>query len=67
MNYIYASAYVVICVVFFFIIFLLDETLGFLFKMKFNNITDYNDPDFTGGVTYEFNPWRHFMPTLKTD
>jgi hypothetical protein len=29
-------------------------------EKKINNITDYNDPEFTGGMSYEFNPYRHF-------
>jgi len=60
MNYIYASIYVVICVILFFVIFMSKEIFNFLFEKKFNNITDYNHPEFTGGMTYEFNPYRHF-------
>ena len=30
------------------------------FETKINNITDYNHPEFAGGMTYEFNPLRHF-------
>ena len=60
MNYIYAVLYVVICVILFFVIFMSNETFNFLFEKKINNITDYNDPEFTGGMSYEFNPYRHF-------
>lgn len=60
MNYIYASIYVVICVILFFVIFISNETFNFLFEKKINNITDYNHPEFTGGMTYEFNPYQHF-------
>ena len=60
MNYIYASVYVVICVILFFVIFMSEETFIFLFEKKFNNITDCNHPEFAGGMTYEFNPYRHF-------
>ena len=67
MNYIYASIYVVICVILFIFIFMsnetfnfFNETFNFLFEKKYNNITDYNDPEYTGGMTYEFNPYRHF-------
>ncbi len=60
MNYIYAVLYVVICVILFFVIFMRNETFNFLFEKKINNITDYNDPEFTGGMSYEFNPYRHF-------
>jgi len=60
MNYIYAVLYVVICVILFFVIFMSNETLNFLFEKKINNITDYNNPEFTGGMSYEFNPYRYF-------
>jgi hypothetical protein len=62
MNYIYASIYVVICVILFIVIFMSNETFNFLFEKKYNNITDYNHPEYTGGMTYEFNPYRHFTP-----
>lgn len=60
MNYIYVSIYIVICVILFIVIFMSNEASDFLFEKKYNNITDYNNPEFTGGVTYEFNPLRHF-------
>ena len=60
MNYIYALIYVVICVILFIVIFMGNETFNFLFEKKYNNITDYNHPEYTGGMTYEFNPYRHF-------
>lgn len=60
MNYIYQVLYVVICVILFFVIFMSNETFIFLFEKKINNITDYNDPEFTNGMSYEFNPYRHF-------
>ncbi len=60
MNSIYASLYVIVCVVFFFVIFVSKDAFSFLFETKINNITDYNHPEFTGGMTYEFNPLRHF-------
>lgn len=60
MNYIYASIYVVICVILFIVIFMSNETFNFLFEKKYNNTTDYNHPEYTGGMTYEFNPYRHF-------
>ena len=56
MNYIYASIYVVICVILFIIIFMRDETFNFLFEKKYNNITDYTHSEYTGGITYECNP-----------
>ena len=59
MNYIYASLYVVICVILFIVIFMSD-TFNFLFETKYNNIPDYTHPEYTGGMTYEFNPYRHF-------
>lgn len=34
--------------------------LIFYLKKKYNNITDYNHPEYTGGMTYEFNLYRHF-------
>ena len=60
MNYIYASIYVVICVILFILIFMSNETFNFLFEKKYNNITDYNNQEYTGGMTYEFNPYQHF-------
>lgn len=59
MNYINVSIYSIVCVVLFFVIFMSNETFNFLFEEKYNNITDYNHPEFTGGVTYDFNPFRH--------
>ena len=35
---------------------LIFEAVGFLFERKYNNITDYNDPKYTGGIEYIFNP-----------
>ena len=61
MNYIYASIYVVICVILFIVVFMSNETFNFLFEKKYNNITDYNHPEYTGGMTYELNPYRHFI------
>ena len=58
MNYIYVSIYIIICVVLFIVIFMSNETFNFLFEKKYNNITDYNNPEFTGGVSYEFNPYQ---------
>lgn len=60
MNYIYASIYVVICVILFIVIFMSNETFNFLFEKKYNNITDYNHQEYTGGMIYEFNPFQHF-------
>lgn len=60
MNYIYASMYIIICVILFIVIFMSNETFNFLFEKKNNNITDYNHPEYTGGMTYEFNPFRYF-------
>jgi hypothetical protein len=60
MNSIYASIYVVICVILFIFIVMSNETFNFLFETKYNNLTDYNHPEYTGGMTYEFNPYRHF-------
>lgn len=60
MNYIYASIYIVICFILFIIIFMSNKTFNFLFEKKYNNITDYNNPEYTGGIIYEFNPYRHF-------
>lgn len=33
------------------------------FEKTYNNITDYNHPEFTGGIEYIFNPFRHFRFT----
>lgn len=37
-----------------------DKIFNFFFEMKYNNIRDYNDPKFTGGIKFIFNPLRHF-------
>ena len=36
-----------------------NELFDFLFEKAFNGITDYNDPKFTGGYYFIFNPLRH--------
>jgi len=41
------------------------ETFNFLFEKIKNNITDYNDPKYTGGIEYIFNPFRHFPNILN--
>ena len=56
MNYNYVAIYVGICIIVFILIFMRDEAVGFLFERKYNNITDYNDPKYTGGIEYIFNP-----------
>lgn len=50
--------YVTLCVFGFLFFFLRDDTFAFLFEKKYDGITDYNDPEFTGGVHYEFNPFH---------
>jgi len=40
------------------------ELFWFLFEVVYNNITDINDPNFTGGVSYHFNPLRHFFHAI---
>jgi len=59
MNYLYVSIYLVICIILFIIIFMASETFNFLFEKIHDNITDFNDPNFTGGIKYIFNPFRH--------
>lgn len=53
-NHIYYIIYWIICVVMFGLIFKIDEIFNFCFEKKYNNITDYNDPNFTGGFEYIF-------------
>jgi hypothetical protein len=36
------------------------EAFDFLFEMVPHNVTDYNDPNYKGGIEYIFNPLRHF-------
>lgn len=60
MNYIYASLYLVASILLFLFIFMFDETFNFLFEINNNNILDYNHPEYTGGITIDFNPLRHF-------
>lgn len=62
MNYLYASLYVIMCIVIFILIFMSDHTFDLLFEKKYNNIIDYNDSNFTGGIEYVFNPFRYIMP-----
>lgn len=45
----------------YFVVFMWNETFHVLFEQKRNSITDYNYPDCTGGITFEFNPFRHFI------
>ena len=59
-NSMYILLYVIICIIIFFLIFMRKETFDFFFEKKFNNITDYNDPNYTGGIEYKFNPFRLF-------
>jgi hypothetical protein len=42
-----------------------NELFDFLFEKVPNNITDYNHPEYTGGIRYEFNPYRHFSQVMK--
>ena len=60
MNLIFVSIYVIICVIIFMIIFMSTETFNLLFEKKYNNQTDYNDPNYTGGIEYIFNPFNAF-------
>ena len=60
MNVIYGLIYVVICVIIFMIMFMSNEIFNLLFETKYNNILDFNDPNYTGGIDYIFNPFRHF-------
>lgn len=53
--------YIIICVILFFIIFMRNEMFSFFFTPKFNNITDYNHPEFTGGVTYELKSLKQIF------
>jgi hypothetical protein len=59
-DFFYLSIYIIICIIGYLLIFIPHDLFNFLFEMKYNNITDYNDPKFTGGIHYEFNPLRHF-------
>ncbi len=56
---IYMSIYIVVSVLIFMLLFMCDKIFNFLFEKVFNNITDYNDPNYTGGIEYIFNPYRH--------
>lgn len=47
-----ASIYVIVCVIIFIVVFMVDETFNFLFEKKYNNITDYNNPNFIGPKKY---------------
>ena len=58
MNYIYVSIYLVMCSIIFVSIFMPQEAFNVLFEKKINDIIDYNHPDYTGGFTYEFNPFK---------
>ena len=60
MNYIYVLMYIIICIILFFVIFMNHELFIILFKKKYNNIIDYNDKNYTGGFTYNFNPFGYF-------
>ena len=49
--------FIVGCVLMFFLIFIKHEMF---WEIVPNNITDYNDPNFTGGFTYEFRLLKYF-------
>lgn len=36
------------------------EIFDCLFEKTYNNITDYNDPKYTGRIEYVFNVFRYF-------
>lgn len=61
MNKTNVTIYLIICVMLFIIIFMSEETFNFLFEKIHNNITNYNDPNYTGGIEYIFNPLRHLF------
>lgn len=56
MDYFYGSVYVLICATIFILMFMRNEMFNFFFKKIYNKITDYNDPNYTGGLTFDFNP-----------
>ena len=60
MNYLYVTIYLVVCIVLFIFFFMFREAFDFLFEMVPHNVTDYNDPNYKGGIEYIFNPLRHF-------
>ncbi len=64
MNFIYVCIYLVICVMLFLIIFMEDKTFEFFVEKQTNGITDYNDPKYTGGFHYVFNPLRNFTSSI---
>ena len=61
MEFMYVLIYVVICVIIFMFMFMRNEIFAFLFETTYNNIIDFNDPNYTGGIAYIFNPFRHFI------
>ena len=36
-----------------------NETFNLFFEKIYNNITHCYDPNYTGGIEYIFNPFRH--------
>jgi hypothetical protein len=64
MNYTYVFMYVIMCANGFVLFFMKDETFYFFFQKKFNGITDYNNPNYTGGIEYIFNPFHLFQTKL---
>lgn len=61
MDHIYSYIYVVICVILYIVLFFSDKIFYLLFETKYNNIVDHTNPEYTGGVTYEFNPFWTFQ------
>ena len=59
MNYYYVSLYILVCFIIFLFLFMPYKLFNFLFEKVYNGITDYNDPKFTGGYYFIFNPLRH--------
>ena len=60
MNYIYATIYWILCIFIFVLYFMPHKLFNFLYEKVTNNITNMDDPNFTGGIEYIFNPLRHF-------
>lgn len=50
--------YLIICIILYCLMFLKNELFDFFFEKKYNNIIDYNDPKYTGGIEFIFNPFR---------
>ena len=64
LEYILMLVYWISCFIFFLMIFRKEQLVDIMYTIFFtavpNDITDINDPNYTGGVNYIFTPFKLF-------